>query len=262
MKNLSLPVSLAILCVALACNKNSNQLPPPKAPPQKLSIASKLNGIAVIDFIFEKNTSADSGSVKLYIRNNTNYTLNRLQFVVELCKAAEKNYYNCDLQLVDSIKESILPGKVSNMLYEWNNKNIQLEENRISTGIISYNGISPHPLANAYSNIYAHFEGDTQLYGAVRGYILADGKSTFRYRTIKGENYNAEGLFTSDKNIFNGQLYKVSPPLSVFMLDSVTVSGIRKLIDESNGNLLFRLNLTPHLYDSTRSIFTLVKKYY
>lgn len=260
---LNLTTAVIILLFSLfGCDKNSNQLPARNAPPSKFTISAKLNGLSTIDFVFEQRTTKDGESVALYIQNNTSDTLHRLHYLIELCKAVEKTYDNCDLQLADSIREAIPPGKLSEKLYQWDNKNIRLDSNLITAGIIYADRIVPHPLANVYDNIYAAFEGDAPLYAAVRGYILADGSTIFRYKTIKDENYNGRGLFTADKNVFNGNLANPKEPVAQFMLDSIEVAGTKKLIDESNGTLQFRLKLNPHLNDSTRSILTLVKKYF
>lgn len=251
-----------LLLFLWACNKNSNQLPRKNPPPEKLVITAKLNGLSTIDFVFEQHVTKDSNWVNLYIRNTTTDTLNRLHYLIELCKAAEKTYDTCDLQLIDSIRQNIPPGEISQIQYQWTNKNIKLDANLITAGIIYSDRTTLHPLANAYDNIYGTFEGDAPVYAVVRGYILADGNATFRYKTIKGENYNAQGLFTADKNVFNGTLTNPKEHVAQFMLDSITVSSTKKLIDESNGTLQFRLKLNPHLTDSTRSILTLVNKHY
>jgi len=257
-----IPVVGVILLCCYGCNKNSNQLPPKEPPPQKLVISAKLNGLNTVDFIFEGNTAADSNSVVLYIKNNSTETINRLSYVVELCRAAEQTFDNCDLQLTDSIHNRILPGQTSDTLYKWSNKNIKLDSSLINVGIISADKISFNPLANAYENGYTVFEGDDSLYGNVRGYILADGTATFRYKTIKSANYNAIGLFTPDKNAFSGMLSTSKETLSQFMLDSIDVSGTKRLIVETKDSLQFRLKLHPHLADSTRSILTSLKKHF
>ncbi|MBO9203382.1 MULTISPECIES: hypothetical protein [Niastella] len=251
----------AIVVLLFSCNRNSDQLPPKKAPPTELVISSKTNGLAQVDFIFHQTRIASGDTVWLSIRNNTNAPIVNLKYIVELCKAVPQNYDNCDLQVHGLITDSIQSGQTRPKVFTWINRNIRLDSSLINTGVIAHNSLPPHPLGNVYSNIYASFETDSEVgyYGTVRGYVLADGLARFRIKGKDNDQFNATGLFTQAFD-FTGNLYKDNSLLTPFKLDSITVNGNRQLIDTANNKFNFRLALQKPVRDTIQSLLLFTQR--
>lgn len=251
----------------LSCNKNTNELPPITIKPAILSLPVWVNGLNIVDFIFEKTTTETGDTVWLSIKNNTAENIESMTYLVELCKALPQNYDNCDLELTAQIPNTLKAYSTLKHIISWTNKNILLDSALINGGIISYSGNSAVPLSNIYSSIYSEFETDTSAnaslyYGVVRGYVLADGKAIFRIKGNDQTNYNAIGQFTQLK-AFDGLLTKDNNNfIAPFNLDTFLINGKKILADTSSGKLAFRLHLHLPLNDTINSILVLTKKYY
>lgn len=253
--------ALTTVVILLSCNRNTDQLPPKKAPPAELIIPAKTNGLAQVDFIFHQTKNTTGDTVWLSIRNNSTAAITNLKYLVELCKAAPQNYDNCDLQIQGTISDSIHSGKTKEKVFTWTNRNIKLDTTLINVGVIAYSGLLPHPLGNVYSNIYAAFETSTAIgyYGTVRGYVLADGTARFRLKGKNDDQFNAAGLFTQVVD-YSGTLTKEGNILTPFALDSVTVGSNRMLIDTANNKFNFRLKLQTPIQDTIQSLMLFTQR--
>ncbi|WP_126243326.1 hypothetical protein [Chitinophaga rhizosphaerae] len=240
----------SIGCTGIACNKNSLELPPVSSPPAELRLQAKIDGIAAVEFIFQKTTVPGSDTVRMFIRNLDKLPLSGVRYVAELCNAATQNFDNCPLQVTDVIP-ALAAGGEQVRLAEWVNTGMVLDSQRINVGIVSAGGRVPHPLCGIYGNVSAGFQGAdtiTKYYGQIRGYVLADGTATFRLKSAFGKNVNAKGLFTG-LQAFDGELLANGLQPIPFSLDSVTVGGTRKPIDTTGGTCIFRMKLQT-VYDS------------
>ncbi|WP_423735597.1 hypothetical protein [Chitinophaga caseinilytica] len=237
-------------CTGIACNKNSLELPPVSSPPVELRLRAKLDGIAAVEFVFQKTTVPGSDTVRMFIRNLDRMPLSGIRYVAELCNAATQNFDNCPLQVTDVIPALAAGGELVR-LAEWVNTGMVLDSQRINVGIISAGGREPHPLSGIYGNVSAGFEDRdtvTKYFGQIRGYVLADGTATFRLKTAFSKNLNAKGLFTGLR-AFDGELAVDGMDAIPFGLDSVLVASVRKPIDTSGGKCNFRLKLKS-MFDS------------
>lgn len=250
-----------VLLGVCACNKNTDQLAPKKSTPQKLVLSPAVNGIRQVEFVFEQFTTAKSDTVWMSVRNGGTTPLNNLKYVVELCKSLPQTFDGCDLQVQGVLSGPLAPGATSDRLVTWINKKIKLDSTLINTGVISFDGLPGSPLANVYHSVYSVFEADPSsdsYYGAVRGYILADGLALFRLKGKEGEQYEAKGHFIAQKT-FDGRLYKDDDFLTPFELDSLEVNGNRLLYDNTNNQLNFRIKFkTP--VNSVTSILNLTER--
>ncbi|MGV3768000.1 MAG: hypothetical protein ACO1NW_17835 [Chitinophagaceae bacterium] len=256
--------AIVLFVLLVACNKNTDQLPPKQVKPQELVKPALINGVQEVDFLFYKTTVPGSDTVWLKIRNNTPNALTSLRYVVEVCKAVPQHFDNCDLQITADLPGSLAAGETSEKLFQWVNKGISLDSTLINTGVISYSGLPLHPMANVYHNIYAAFEtapGQTGYFGLVRGYVLADGTGLFRLKGKNNELLNAAGYFPQTL-AYEGLLKKDTEVISPFSLDSVEVNGTKLLFDTANQRFHFRLGLTAPLNDTIHSISIFTQRNY
>jgi hypothetical protein len=262
MKSTQRIMRYALVCTLfMACNKNSLELPPVTVPANVLSVPAKLEGLAVLDFVFHQVKSSTGDSVWLTVKNTTQQDFSQLSVLAELCQATEQNYDNCNLQF-DGLLPALAGGKESPVLATWINRDIQLDAKRINVGIISLANVSVNPVSGIYNNVYASFENaDTiaRYYGNIRGYIFADGNATFRMKTSSNTSYNATGLFTK-MLAFNGVLFAGATVVSPFSLDSTGAAGSRKLLDTANHQLNFRMRLNTPLNDTIATILSNTQK--
>lgn len=139
------------------CNKNTDQLPSLKPPPEKLTISSLSNGLTDIDFIFSKIKIGDTDTVSFSIKNNSQGAIENLVYLVEICQDDVQSFSSCNIIIDGTLPGALLPGAESGTLHTWVNKGIELDKSLINVGIISKNTITSHPLANIYDNNYAVF---------------------------------------------------------------------------------------------------------
>ncbi|GAA3934796.1 hypothetical protein GO495_30260 [Chitinophaga oryziterrae] len=252
----ALTILTFIIC---SCNKNTDQLPPPDAPPAELVLSARLNGLAVVDFIFHQTRTQSHDTVWLSLRNTSGAAIPRMKYLVELCNAVPQSYTTCNLQLVDTLRNTLQPDATLEKVYTWIDKNINLDSMLINTGIISCTGVAPHPVAGVYQSTYAVFEtegNNTAYYGSVRAYIFADGATTFRLQGQNEDSYNATGQFIQVL-AFDGLLKKGKDILSPFHLDTVADN---QLLDTSNGKLILRLHLTTPISDTIHSLLFITQR--
>jgi hypothetical protein len=254
-------ICLAVSTILPSCNRNTDQLPPKKAPPVQLTMAATVNGLTPVDFIFSQTKTATSDTVWLSIRNNSSVAITSLTYVVELCNVLPQNYDNCNMQVQGQLTVPLAAGAILSKVYTWTNKGIKLDSNLINTGVISYSGLTAHPFANIYNNTYTIFESSAHAigyYGSVRGYILADGTARFRIKGKGTDQFNATGLFTPltppQANSFDGLLKNGDNILAPFKLDTIEVGGNKLLLDNVDRNFHFRLQLKSPIQDTIQSI--------
>lgn len=247
-----------IAAVFLSCNKNTNQLPPIKAPAGIYERTAKLDGVAILDVFFEQTKTSNSDTVWMWVKNLTPGMLLNTKILVEICDSLE-NYDMCGLQQPITIDS--LPGNDTagyRLLYI--NKNINFNTAVINVGILQYEGTS-HILGNIYSSIYAGFNTDTNTsFGNVRGYVLADGNSVFRFKWQDAVMYNAKGIFTLDMS-YRGQLLHEGNVLAPLVLDSIAITDSTKaLFKREDDELSFAFKSeTGKISDTITSIFIKAK---
>lgn len=251
--------TVILLLIFCNCNKNTDELPPPIAPPGMLVIPATLNGLSVVDFIFYQTKTPTHDTVWLSIRNRSGRAISKMKYLAELCNAVPQNYTNCNLQLIDTLRNILPVDSTIEKVYTWVDQHIHLDNTLINTGIISCTGIPAHPIAGAYQSTYVVFETANHqpgYYGNVRGYILADGTSTFRLIGDNGNTWNVNGLFT--RMLAFGGLLNYQPSRSVpFHLDPVDNNT---LTDTSNGQLKLRLGLDKPATDTIQSLLIITQR--
>lgn len=209
----------ALLCCIMViillshCNKNSDQIP---RSYDKIVVAAKLNGINDIDFIFEQTKNSIGDTVWLSIRNNSPSDIMSMKLVVEACNAIPQSYDNCDLQAILQIQNTLKASSTLAHVFSWADKEIKLDSELINVGILSYSGaVNLNGLNGVYNDVNIDFETNigTPLThsGSGRGYILADGTTTFRIKKSEVNRvveYNVSGKFNNTGPFNNGQLFK------------------------------------------------------
>lgn len=253
---------LAVLWLAgYSCNKNSLELPPLSPPKSELRLQAKVNGIAILEFVFEKTTISGGDTVWLSVKNVSGKELKDIRYVTELCAATLQNFDNCSMQFSDTIKTLNANGDAVGEM-KWINAGLVLDSHRINVGVLSIGGEASHPLNGIYGNVSASFEGEdtaVKYYGQVRGYVLADGAAVFRFKSAFTTNLNAIGLF-SGMDAFDGKLITPDVKPITYRLDSIGTAGARKLIDTSDGKCTFRLKFDGQLDDEIHSILSITSK--
>lgn len=260
--------TLILLFIACCgCNKNTNELPvvppgPQPVVPDSLSKLLSVGNLGIVRMNLYRYKGQVGDSVRIRLFNLTTQDITDLSLLSELAGQLPLNFDNCNqfrhitgLQLKANADTGFLFSR---------NSTLMLADSLMHTGILSWNA-NGHRWAGYYGNLnaYSYFIRDTintslNFYGYLRGYIEADGSTTFRMKAVGNTYYNVYGSFLPG-NTFQGFLETNGRSPDV-MLDSFTVGTARVLSDTAGNQVRLRLRLKDSLANGVKAIDLYLKK--
>ena len=193
------------LLSAMACNKNTLELPPPKDNIITKVVTCSLNytNMALIKFIQDRYDK--DGKVAINISNLTGKAITDLKIYIEICDSIP-SYYNCNNQTVFFVPEL---GAKNDTTYILPFRNIKLDTTYVNAGIISTSTIKGI-LSGVYNGDNIKFVTITNIDtipGFVKGVVFGDGISLFRIGGLGNNNsaYNLTGNFVDSTAFNNGK---------------------------------------------------------
>lgn len=255
-------VSLVVtLTIILACNKNTNQLPP-VAIPETTTVACFINGLETVDVILQQSKKTQNGGLEVWLKNVSSNNLSNIKVIVEVCKNRKESYDSCGLQYIVTAS-SLKANDTGGYQLIFQNNTISLKNDLITVGILYYDSVK-HPLSGYYTNNIARFEKSSDTQNAdIRGYILAEGSAVFRLKKYNNDTaYTIKGIFKDSALVYDAHYYKAGIETSPLILDSLKINNVNKMQYAFENNILsFRVReYNNKLIDSTNNLKTIFVK--
>jgi len=238
---------LILILIFVSCNKNSLELPPPKDNISVREITCSLDNTQKALITFKQDKYDKEGKVEIEVSNLSGSDLNELKIYIEMCDSAS-SYYSCNNQFVSLISHL---DTGNNFIQQLPFTDINLDSVKINAGILSTTN-QKMTLSGLYSGNFVRCESTigpnivSGLIGFVKGYVFADGISTFRISFGNGLAYNITGNFADTLAFNNGKFLDRNPTNGFFdHIASTVVLETPDTVGYFNGNpLLFNFLLT------------------